>query len=339
MRARHWLTLAATSVLWFALTAATPRPPLFAGAPKADYGHYFATNGADTPADAAMLCAKPGVSGIVWRQSWAEVETSPGVYDWRSFDAVVSAVRPGCRVWLLIEWKSFSPDNPCPAYLRAAFSAPTSNGVSCFMWDPYVRQRFGALLTAAGKRYDANAKVEGVVLQESSTSFIGAYAQEPPVGTYSAEAWRDGLIDLSRRCAAAFPSSRCMQFLNFIRGGNGYLDDVAQAIAAIPRNQACVSGPDLLPGSTSLATVYAVIRAHRGCRANSAQNDSFEVTGCDLGCIFDFATHDLCLNSYVFWNHRVGKSATGLDWTNALPVIAAHPYGQAWLAPCGSQPP
>jgi hypothetical protein len=30
----------------------------------------------------------------------------------------------------------------------------------------------------------------------------------------------------------------------------------------------------------------------------------------------------------------VAVSATGLDWTDALPVIAANPYGAGWLEQC-----
>ncbi len=53
----------------------------------------------------------------------------------------------------------------------------------------------------------------------------------------------------------------------------------------------------------------------------------------------DFDQHSprssgVCVNSYLFWNHRVEPSATGLDWTHALPVIAAYPYGRGWLEQC-----
>ena len=94
---------------------------------------------------------------------------------------------------------------------------------------------------------------------------------------------------------------------------------------------------------------------HKGCRSNSAQNASYGVKGCGMDCIFKFAVRDtfgdfnhniprtsgVCVNSYLFWNHRVGASWTGLDWTDALPVIAAYPYGRAWLDECvgGGGPP
>jgi hypothetical protein len=78
------------------------------------------------------------------------------------------------------------------------------------------------------------------------------------------------------------------------------------------------------------------------------QNDSYEVRGCGMDCIFRFAVRGkygffdasapyssgLCVNSYLFWNHRVATSSTGLDWHDALPVIAAYPYGSGWTDQC-----
>ena len=120
-----------------------------------------------------------------------------------------------------------------------------------------------------------------------------------------------------------------------------------------------MSGPDLLPANTTLYTdknrVYEVLTRHDGCRSNSAQNDSYEDSKCGLDCIFKFAvsgtfgdfnqaapySSGVCVNSYLLWNHRVSRSQTGLDWTNALPVIAANPYGPNWYQQCtggGSAP-
>ena len=330
---------------------------------KASYGHYIATRSSDTPADVAMLCGKAGVSGVVWRQTWNEIESAPGVYDFTSFDTVLDSIsksaNPRCQLWLFIEFKSFrsSPvKNPCPVYLQASHSAPNEygNGAStCFIWEPVVTQAYLDMLRAAGARYDANPRVEGVIFQESALGLSGDYSQDVAAGgTYTAEAWRDALISLVRGCSAAFPNSRCMAFLNFLRGNQDYLYDVSRAISAVPDNRACMSGPDILPDEPSLFgysnRVYEVLARHTGCRANSAQNDSYAVTGCGIECIFQFAvsgtygdfnqlaplTSGLCVNSYLFWNHRVTISPTGLSWLDALPVIAAHPYGNDWSGRC-----
>jgi hypothetical protein len=351
-----------TSLAPFAITVFPAR--------KAHYGHHFSTRYADTPADAAMLCEQPGVRGVVWRRTWGEVEPTPGVYDFGSFDTVLAAIagssKPDCQLWLFVEYKSFSNSpvkNPCPPYLQAQYSALNADGngaMTCFMWEPVVVQAYAAMLRAAAARYDTNARVEGLIFQESALGFNGAYSQDVvDGGTYTAEAWRDALVQLIGECGAAFARSRCVSFMNVLRGGQQYLHDVSAAIAAVPNNRACISGPDLLPDNSTLyateSSVYEVIVRHRGCRSNSAQNDSYAVEGCDLDCIFRFGVGGtfgdfpeetpreggLCINSYLFWSHRFNASPTGLDWTDALPVIAANPYGSGWLDQCagGGGPP
>jgi hypothetical protein len=337
---------------------------------KANYGHYFATNRDDTPRDAAKLCEQPGVTGIVWRRTWLEVEPSAGSYDFNSIDDVLGQVaashNPHCQLWMLVEFKSFSDSpikNPCPVYLQSKYSAPNyfGNGAAtCFMWEPSVVSAYVGMMQAAAARFNGNPRVEGLVLQESSLGFGGASSQDMGHGgTYTPRAWRDALITLIDQCAAAFPASRCMAFLNFLRGNQSYLYDISAAISAVPFNQVCISGPDLLPDEPDLyegpSSAYQVIVRHPGCRSNSAQNDSYNVPGCALECIYHFAVAGtlgafpstaplnggLCVNSYILWNDTPFRSATGLNWKDALPVIAAHPYGADWLAQCvgGNDPP
>lgn len=330
---------------------------------KATYGHYFSTRYQDTPADLAMLCGQAGVKGVVWRRTWLEVEPSPGVYDFSDYDAALQAIagshNPQCQLWMFIEFKSFNTSpyrNPCPVYLQARYSAPNSDGSnarSCFMWEPAVKDAYVRMMRAAAARYDANPRVEGFILQESALSFSDGYSQDvADGGTYTPEAWRDALIDMVGECGAAFRQSRCMAFLNFIRNGQKYLHDVSRAISAVPGNRGCLSGPDLLPDSQDLYdtpnSIYEVLTRHQGCRSNSAQNMSYNVYNYNLDNVFRFAVRGtagdfdasyprgsgVCVNSYVFWNHRVGISKTGQDWTDALAVIAAYPYGRSWLDEC-----
>jgi putative Ig domain-containing protein len=339
----------------FALTVVSPR--------KSDYGHYFATHYSDTPADAAKLCEHSGVTGVVWRQTWNQVEPSAGSYDFGSFDKVLAAIadsrNPRCQLWLFVEFKSFgnSPvKNPCPVYLQARHSGPNSYGrgaATCFMWEQPVVDAYVAMMKAAAARYDSNPRVEGLILQESSLGFNDGYSQDVgDGGTYTAAGWRDALIQIIGQCANAFSSSRCMSFLNFLRGGQQYLNDISAAISAVPNNQVCFSGPDLLPNDRSLYDssdkVYQVLTRHSGCRSNSAQNDSYHVSGCSLDCIFHFAVSGtlgafpvnaplsggVCVNSYLFWNDKTSRNPKAQDYEDALAIIAAHPYGRDWLENC-----
>jgi hypothetical protein len=333
-------------------------------ADKANFGHYFATSYADTPADAVTLCEKAGVTGVVWRRTWREVEPTPGAYSFGSFDKVLAAIaasrKPRCQLWLMVEFKSFANSpvkNPCPAYLQARHSAPNANGngaATCFLWEPVVAQAYVQMVKAAAARYDRNPRVEGFVVQESSLALNGSHSQDVgDGGTYTPGAWRNALIQVVDQCSAAFAHSHCMAFLNFLRGGQSYLHEVSAAIAAVPGNRACISGPDLLPNDAALYdndnAIYQISVRHSGCRAISAQNASYHVPGCSLECIFNFAVSGtlgafptrtplsggLCVNSYLFWNDRTPRSRAGaLDWTDALAVIARHPYGSGWLSQC-----
>jgi hypothetical protein len=333
-----------------------------ASARKARYGHYFATRYQDTADDVAMLCEQQGIQGVLIRRTWGELEPTRGNYDFRAIDQTLRAIAasrsPQCQIWLMVEFKSFrnSPvKNPCPPYLQTRYSARNTSekASTCFMWDASVGDRYVALMRAIAARYDGHPRFEGFVIQESALGFNGKYSQDVgDGGTYTAARWRDALVRYVSACGNAFTQSRCMAFLNFIRGGQDYLSDVSKAIAAVPDNRACMSGPDLLPDEKSLydsrSAVYEVLTRHRGCRANSAQNDSFEIYRYGLGQVFDFAVggnfgdfnhvtpraSGVCVNSYLFWNHRIGRSWTGLDWHDVLPVVAAYPYGRMWLDQC-----
>jgi hypothetical protein len=338
-------------------TSTTPIPP----PRKAGYGHYFATRYQDGPADVAMLCEQAGVKGVLMRRTWSQVEPTVGAYDFQAIDQTFAAIaasrNPGCQLWVMVEYKSFGPSpvrHPAPAYL-ARYQALNSEGVasSLMMWEPVVGDAYVRLMQALAARYDANPRFEGFVMQESALGFFGEYSQDVAAGgTYTADRWRDALVRYVGACGAAFKQSRCMAFMNFIRGGTEHMAAVSRAIAAVPNNRACMSGPDLLPDNKTLydsrSAVYEVLTRHPGCRSNSAQNDSYAIWRYGLDQVFNFAVRGtfgdfdqtaprasgVCVNSYLFWNHRVGRSYTGLNWLDALPVIAAYPYGRMWLDQC-----
>ncbi len=327
------------------------------------YGHYFSTHYSDTPQTAAMLCEKPGVTGVVWRQAWNQVERTPGVYNFGSFDQVLRSIaasrNPKCQLWVFVEFKSFNNSpikNPCPTNLKAQHSGLNvfGNGAAtCFMWEPIVRDAYVSMLRAAAAHFRSNPRIEGFVIQESSLGFNGRYSQDMGSGgTYTPMAWRDSLISIISECTAAFANSHCMAFVNFLRGNQSYVSDISAAISAIPGHRACLSGPDLLPNEPALYlgsdAIYPVIARHPGCRSISAQNASFHVPGCSLDCLFHFAVAGtlgafpaslplrggLCVNSYILWNDKIKKSPQGQGWEDALRVIAAHPYGGSWFSQC-----
>jgi hypothetical protein len=270
---------------------------------KTDFGHYVNPKQSDTPEDAAEVCESPGVEGVYWRQGWVEVEPVQGEYDFSGFqdvlDAIAASDNPDCKLFLMVRYKSFpasDPLNPCPGYLQD-YAAPNASSnanataYSCFMWEPFVVDRFNAMLAALADEYDEHPNVEGFIYQETAHGFNGAYCQNlgndncaDGEGTYTPEAFRDALLSNYRTCAEEFEHSWCVSFMNFLSGNLSYMGDIAEAMEGTPNW--CISGPDVLPSNASLyvneVRIYHVIVDHVGCRSNSAQHASYIEAGPDL---------------------------------------------------------
>ncbi|MFQ5529920.1 MAG: hypothetical protein ACE5FP_06165, partial [Gemmatimonadota bacterium] len=106
--------------------------------------------------------------------------------------------------------------------------------------------RFGLLLQALGREFDG--RLEGINLPESSIGF-GAPHLVPP--GFTAEKYRDAVLDIMSMAGAAFPSSAVIQYANFMPGeslpenDHGYLRSV---YAHAETSGVGIGGPDLLPG-------------------------------------------------------------------------------------------
>ena len=77
------------------ITGTDTTKPAPAPTRKASYGHYFAANQVETPADVAMLCEQAGVAGVVYRRAWRTIEPHPAEYDFSAVDRVLDAIAGG----------------------------------------------------------------------------------------------------------------------------------------------------------------------------------------------------------------------------------------------------
>lgn len=248
-----------------------------------------------------------------------------------------------------------------------AFYGRVSRGASfdCKMWDPTVKAKFNALIKAMGQQFDSDPLVEGFILQESSISLSNAAYLDGPDngGDYVSATYLANRISYDQTCSTWWPTSRCMDFTNQIKGQSvAGLTQISDALSALPNNQGCYGGPDILPNNGGLvAGTYQALISHSGCRANSAQNTTIVGSGagaqaCDptaVNCdnVFDFAVRGtfghldktlpvpsdqgLCINSYIFWN----DSAT--EQTYVDKTVQKFPYGPDWYdrCTCGGGPP
>ena len=192
-------------------------------------------------------------------------------------------------------------------------------------------ERFTALLSALGERFDSHPNLEGVALQESAIGFVQSILDKTG---YTPEKYRDALIEVVLSAADSFPTSQVFWYMNFLTGKQAYLADVVEAVAPAGVR---VGGPDILPDDYTLQRlVYPLYDQFKGrvplfC---SAQNNSYHHEHKDTSYptpywtpteIFEFA-RDRLGTEYVFWNHnKRANPADSYSWYDAVSVIEANP--------------
>jgi len=313
---------------------AVEEPPAVLPQRKHHPGHYLALYGYEK--QSAMSDADyPGVRGINKRYTWHSLEPALGEYDFSQIESDLAvAASQGLQLVVMVEDKSFRNDPPpTPEYLwgEQYTRLTRNNGYTAVRYDPYVIERFSALLAALGERFDSHPNLEGVALQESALGFVQSIQEETG---YTPERYRDALIEIVQNAADSFPTSQVFWYMNFLSGKQAYLADVAEAVAPAG---VLMGGPDILPDDHALQKhVYPLYDQFKGkirlfC---SAQNNSYHHEHKDTSYptpywtpteIFEFA-RDRLGTEYIFWNHNMkARPADSYSWYDVLPVIKANP--------------
>ncbi len=316
---------------------ARPAGAVTEAARKFNAGHYVAVGRAETPSLKAAA-RTPGIDGVQRRYRWAQLEPSPGVYDFaaisRDLEVMASA---GVQLVAMIEDKTFDGTIPTPADLHDdAQTLQGPRGYVATRWDPVVVDRLARLVSALGEQFDCHPNFEGVAFQESALSLDPATLRE---AGYTPEKYRDALIRLLRAADASLPRSRVFWYMNFLPGNQGYLDDIA---AAVLGTGVVMGGPDILPENSALASrTYPIYERFRGRLKlfGSMQHDSYrhprgaQKLAAGFGQpelwsmeeLFLFARDELHVD-YVFWEFRSRrKPADSRDWNEARDVIVRYP--------------
>lgn len=297
---------------------------------KKNPGHYVAMRRWDTAADMVSE-VKPGIRGFQIRYFWNQLEPSKGNYDFSAIRAdLKTAASQGLQLVVFIEDKTFHYAMPTPPYLHDLTRLNRSRGFTALRWKPYVTDRFSALLRALGNAFDSHPNFEGIALQESS---LGLENHVLDANGYRPELYRDALIDTIRTARRSFPQSQVFWYMNFLRGGNSLIAEIANVAA---NNDVAMGGPDVLPESDSLQRVsYPYYDEFKGRMTlfNSMQYDSYahrRVTGWTgnkywtMKELFVFARDELHVD-YLFWNRKLArKPSDSYSWRDAVNVIGNH---------------
>ncbi len=331
-------TLALSSCVSYAAEPSASCPRLAVSLADVDRkfnpGHYVAVSRAEA-GNLVTAAQTPGISGVQRRYRWSQLEPTPGVYDLRIIEADLTvAARAGVQLIALLEDKSFDGTKPTPPYLHGEHTLQAKRGHVAKRWDPYVLDRLIRLTEAIGQRFDCDPNFEGIALQETALSMDPADLR---AAGYTADKYRDALIRLLQGATAGLQRSRVFWYMNFLPGGQQYLDDIAKAIAG---TGVVMGGPDILPDNEALAQrVYPLYDRFEGQLKlfGSMQHDSYRhprgkaTPGLgkpefwSMEELFLFARDRLHVN-YVIWEYRTKRTPPdGRDWSEARDVIARYP--------------
>ena len=166
----------------------------------------------------------PALRGVHIRYSWAELETSEGVYNFSAIAKRLSELAAiNKQLIIMLELRTFDPtENLVPDYIRTSqyedgifvydSSIISSQGNNIKLWNPNVRDRLIALIKALGNRFNSNAYFEGIGLTETA---IGKPVV--PLTSTQTEGYYSNLIVLQQQMRKSFPNTVTFQFTNFPR--------------------------------------------------------------------------------------------------------------------------
>lgn len=300
-------------------------------------GHYIAMNRSDFEKH-LVDAARPGVAGLSRRYYWRELEPSPGVYDFSAIAADLAITsREGVQLIITVSDKSYNSDKPLPVYLQSYMAPNRNGGYTAMRWKSYVLERYALLVEALGKKFDSHPGFEGIATEESSLSINDSVLDS---NAYTSEKYRDALINMLLTAASSMPNSRVFWYMNYFAGNQGYIKDVARAVAPAG---VVMGGPDVLPDDYSLVDmVYPIYDEFEGVMPlfNSVMRNSYKHVHKGTGYstkywtpsqLFNFARDELHIN-YMFWSRitfREYSDSYIID--NAYPVIANNPvFNPTW---------
>lgn len=217
-----------------------------------------------------------GIAGAQLTFTWRELEPTRDRYDFSGITARLAQLqRHGKRLFVQVQDVSFVDRPLVPDYLLrdTAFHGGAvrklegdteatlkEEGWVARRWDPAVRARFAALLTAMGRAFDG--RLEGINIPETAIGF-NVPSRWPSGFTF--DAYTHAMQAITSDARQAFPRSCVIVYANFMPGewlpdsDKGYLRAVYAHAARIG---AGVGGPDLMPHRQGQRNhAYALIAA------------------------------------------------------------------------------
>lgn len=244
------------SISWKTAHAGATTPPVTTPV-KWHPGHYYAImdHGKNTSWYLSMVYKElqrtSALRGVQIRYSWAELETSEGVYNFSAIAKRLSELSAiGKRLIILLETRSpDSADGLVPDYITTstyeggvfAYNGTAQQGSNIKLWNPLIRDRMTALIRALGNRFNSNAYFEGIGLTETAMGLPIVPLTSTQINDYYAN-----MLNLQQQMRNYFPNTVTFQFANYPRP---ILESFVGSLKAMG---AGLGGPDVFPEEPGL---------------------------------------------------------------------------------------
>lgn len=258
------LTLTALSTLFVAHSALAKAPQ-----------NYLYTSSGELAEHRALL-ARPDIHGVQIVYSWKQLEPAEGKYDFSAIEqdlAQTDALHK--KLFIQIQDRFFEAQaRNIPAYLQTAkyaggLVAQTDNpgegkapaqGWVAMQWNPEVRARYQALLSALAEKFDG--KVAGVNLPETA---IDIDMKDPKSG-FSCDKYFTATLDNIQFARKAFAQSHVVQYVNFWPcEWNNDKQYMSRLFTVAAQNRIGLGGPDIVPyKNAQMKNAYPFFHQHKG---------------------------------------------------------------------------
>jgi hypothetical protein len=207
----------------------------------------------------ARLIERPDIEGVQVVYNWKSLEPAQGRYDFSQIETDLAFLeKRGKRLFVQLQDRFFDIGaRNVPRYLleepvyggglapqrdNPGEGQPEGHGWVAMQWNPAVRARFQALLSALAKQFDG--RVYGINLPESAVDI------DPKVDStgFDCDTYFDAEIENIRHARQVFQKSFVVQYVNF--WPCEWEDDrryMSRTFASAQEHRIGLGGPDIIP--------------------------------------------------------------------------------------------
>ena len=275
--------------------------------------------------DLQAVIQRPDIEGAQVVYNWKSLEPREGAYDFSAIERDLATTdAAGKKLFMQLQDRFFSVDaRNLPDYIldgpayggglvsqvdNAGEGEPEGYGWVAMQWNPAVRERYQALLTALAAEFDG--RLFGINLPETSIDIdMDAEAQ---ASAFSCDAYFDAEIENLAAARAAFSQSHVVQYVNFWpcewNNDQNYMGRLFEYAAA---NDVGLGGPDIIPNRRGqMKNSYPFFNQYKGqlsVVAMAVQEPTLTYKNEQTGKPFtkeefsDYAS-DFLGADYIFWS-------------------------------------